>query len=72
MMSYQSALDRMVGQSGTVVDTVPEERHGNGVVKVGGQLWSAETDWSAPLEPGTAVWVVGRNNLVLTVIPERI
>jgi membrane protein implicated in regulation of membrane protease activity len=71
-MSYQSSLDRLIGQSGIVIDTVPSERHGVGVVKVGGQLWSANTDWAAPLEPGTAIWVVGRTSLVLAVIPERI
>ncbi len=71
-MSYQSSLDRLNGQNGIIVDTVPPERRGIGVVKVAGQLWSCETDWLEELAPGTAVLVMGRTNLILAVLPERI
>ena len=70
-MSYRSSLDLLLGQSGIVVEIVPFDRHGRGVIKVAGQLWSAETDWPYPLETGTTVMVVGRTNLILAVLPER-
>lgn len=71
-MSYQSSLDRLIGQTGIVEDTVPPERRGIGVVKVAGQLWSCETDWAEALEAGTTVLVMSRTNLILAVLPERI
>lgn len=71
-MSYQSSMDRLIGQSGVVVETIPADQHGSGVIKIAGQFWSAKTDWPEPLIPNTAVMVMGRNNLILAVLPERI
>jgi membrane protein implicated in regulation of membrane protease activity len=70
-MSYQSSLDRLIGQTGVVAEAIPAERRGTGVIKVAGQLWSAETDWPETLVPQTAVIVAGRTNLILAVLPER-
>lgn len=70
-MSYQSSLDRLIGQTGVVVEVVPAERSGRGIVKVSGQLWSAETDWNTPLDPDTTIMIMGRTNLILAVWPER-
>ncbi len=69
-MSYQSFIDRLVGQSGVVVQTVPGLGVGTGVVKVSGQVWSAETEWPEELAPGTPIMVAGRSGLVLSVLPE--
>lgn len=71
-MSYQSSLDRLIGQTGIVVGAIPPERRGTGVIKVAGQLWSANTDWPEPLVPQTTVLVAGRTNLILAVLPEGI
>jgi membrane protein implicated in regulation of membrane protease activity len=71
-MAYRSRLDQLIGQSGVVRETIPPSRQGAGVIKVDGQLWSAETDWPEPLDAGAAVMVVSRTNLVLQVLPERI
>ncbi|MCY0899897.1 MAG: NfeD family protein [Firmicutes bacterium] len=70
-MPYQPALNRLIGQSGIVMETIPPERTGAGVIKVAGQLWSAETDWPMPLAPGTHAMVVDRSSLVLVVLPEK-
>ncbi|MCY0877348.1 MAG: NfeD family protein [Firmicutes bacterium] len=70
-MPYQPALDRLIGQSGIVMETIPPERSGLGVVKVAGQLWSAETDWPMALTPGTQAMVVDRASLVLVVLPQK-
>ncbi|NMP21783.1 NfeD family protein [Sulfobacillus harzensis] len=70
-MSYRPSIDRLTGQSGTVIDTVPGERRGTGVVRVSGELWTAETDWPEALLPQTPVLVVGRSGLRLSVLPER-
>lgn len=70
-MSYHSSLDQLVGKSGVVVKAIPSDRRGIGIIKVAGQLWSAETEWPEPLESGTLVMVVGRSSLVLAVLPER-
>lgn len=71
-MSYQSSVDRLIGQTGIVVEAIPAGRHGYGVVKVAGQLWSADTDWPEPLTPDTTVLISGRTNLILAVLPEGI
>ncbi len=71
-MSYQSALDRLIGQNGVVVETIPADLRGRGVIKVAGQLWSAETNWLDPIPAGADVLVMGRDNLILAVLPERI
>lgn len=71
-MSYQSSLDRLIGQTGVVAAVVPADRRGTGVIKVAGQLWSAVTDWPEELKPETTVIVAGRTNLILAVLPEGI
>lgn len=71
MSVYRPSLDRLVGQSGVVVETIPGDHAGLGVVKVAGQLWSAATDWTDTLEPGTVVLVMARTSYLLEVLPER-
>jgi membrane protein implicated in regulation of membrane protease activity len=70
-VAYQSFIDRLIGQSGIVIQTVPGLGVGAGVVKVAGQVWSAETEWPESLPPDTTIMVVGRLGLVLSVLPER-
>lgn len=70
-MSYQPSIERLIGRTGIVVETVPGDRREAGVVRVDGALWSAETDWPLPLVPGEAVLVVSRDGLRLAVLPER-
>ncbi len=69
-MPYQPSFDRLLGQTGVVVETIQADRHGTGIVKVMGEFWSAETDWPDPLQPGISVLVVGRVGLRLAVLPE--
>ncbi len=70
-MVYRPSIDRLLGQGGIVIETVPGERRASGVVRVAGQLWSAETDWPESISPGTPVLIVGRDGLILSVLPER-
>lgn len=71
MAFYQSFLDQLIGQNGIVTESIPPEQSGTGVIKVAGQLWSADTAWPELLLPDTIVIVVGRAGLRLEVLPER-
>jgi membrane protein implicated in regulation of membrane protease activity len=71
MSSYQSSLDRLMGAVGVVVESIPSDLRGRGVVKIAGQLWSCTSDWPACIEAGTLVTVVGRHGLVLQVVPRE-
>lgn len=70
MGTYRPAIDQLIGQVGIIVETVPAERSGRGLVKVGGQIWSCETDAPASIEPHTSVWICGRNGVRLLVLAQ--
>jgi len=70
MSFYQSSLDRLIGQTGVVTNTIPADHVGSGVIKVAGQLWSAQTEWPHPILPDALVIIVGRTGLRLEVFPE--
>jgi membrane protein implicated in regulation of membrane protease activity len=70
MGSYRPAIDQLVGKVGIIVERVPAERSGRGIVKVGGQLWTCETDAIDPIDQDTAVWICGRNGLRLLVLAQ--
>lgn len=69
-MSYKSSVNRLLGQTGYVLERVPADRRGTGVVKIKGQLWTCESDWVDALEPGTPVIVTDRIGPILLVLPE--
>ena len=70
MVAYRSSTDRLIGDTGIIIEPIPGDRLGRGVIKVGGQLWSAESDWPESLAVGTRVLIVGRSGLILRVLPE--
>lgn len=58
----------MIGKRGQVKETLDPK----GLVQVGGELWSAQTeDPSRPAGEGEWVMVVGMDGLVLIVAPDR-
>ena len=59
-----------MGRVGIVVERVPAERSGRGIVKVGGELWSCETEGFDDLLPDTMVWINGRIGPILLVLPQ--
>ena len=70
MPRYRSATDQLIGRVGIVVERVPAERSGRGIVKVGGELWSCETEGFDDLLPDTMVWINGRIGPILLVLPQ--
>ena len=70
MPRYRSATDQLMGRVGIVVERVPAERSGRGIVKVGGELWSCETEGFDDLLPDTMVWINGRIGPILLVLPQ--
>jgi membrane protein implicated in regulation of membrane protease activity len=67
---YRSATDQLIGRVGIVVERVPAERSGRGIVKVGGELWSCETEAFEDLLPDTMVWISGRIGPILLALPQ--
>ncbi|PSR35279.1 MAG: hypothetical protein C7B46_01000 [Sulfobacillus benefaciens] len=70
MPRYRSATDQLMGRVGIVVERVPAERSGRGIVKVGGELWSCETEGFDDLLPDTMVWINARIGPILLVLPQ--
>ncbi len=70
MPRYRSATDQLIGRVGIVVERVPAERSGRGIVKVGGELWSCETEAFEDLLPDTMVWISGRIGPILLALPQ--
>lgn len=70
MGNYRPAIDQLIGQVGIIVEQVPAERLGRGIVKVGGQLWTCETDSTESIDPDTSVWICGRNGIRLLVLAQ--
>ncbi len=60
---FQDAVDNVVGKEGTVIEEIGAGQRG--IVKVGGELWSAES--VERLEKGETVVVVERGNALLQV-----
>jgi membrane protein implicated in regulation of membrane protease activity len=67
---YRSATDQLIGRVGIVAERVPAERSGRGIVKVGGELWSCETEGLEDLLPDTMVWISGRIGPILLVLAQ--
>ncbi len=70
MGTYRPAIDQLIGQVGIIVETVPADRSGRGIVKVGGQLWSCETEGPTSIAPDTTVWICGRYGVRLLVLAQ--
>ncbi|MHB1611107.1 MAG: NfeD family protein [Sulfobacillus sp.] len=70
MSSYRSATDQLIGRVGVIIEPVPAERSGRGIVKVGGQLWTCETDGTEEILPDVSVWICGRVGPTLLVLPQ--
>ncbi|MCL5972344.1 MAG: NfeD family protein [Firmicutes bacterium] len=70
MPRYRSATDQLIGRVGIVAERVPAERSGRGIVKVGGELWSCETEGLEDLLPDTMVWISGRIGPILLVLAQ--
>ncbi|RAV01780.1 NfeD family protein [Paenibacillus sp. YN15] len=60
---FKDAVDELVGKEGTVIEEIEAGRRG--IVKVGGELWSAESDES--LQKGETVVVLARGSALLQV-----
>lgn len=60
---FKDAIDGLIGKEGTVIEAIDIGRRG--IVKVGGELWSAESDES--LEKGDIVVVLARGSALLQV-----
>jgi len=60
---YQDAVDALVGKPGVVVEEIVPGKHG--IVKIGGDTWSAVSN--EQLQKGETVIVVGRGSAVLEV-----
>lgn len=70
-MTYQSPITRLMGSVGIVVEPIPGSMHGAGVVKVSGELWTAQTEWPDTIPAGHSVLIMGRDGVRLVVLPER-
>lgn len=64
---YESAVDTLVGKTAVVIQDITMGT--NGIVKVGGDTWSATAD--EPLRQGEIVKVIERRSTVLYVRRER-
>ncbi|MCP8968913.1 NfeD family protein [Ectobacillus ponti] len=60
---YQDAVDTLVGRQAVVIQDISKE--GNGIVKVGGDLWSAKAD--EPIGKGETVTIVQRSSTIVHV-----
>ncbi|MDF2936847.1 MAG: hypothetical protein K0Q90_2220 [Paenibacillaceae bacterium] len=60
---FRDAVDELVGKEGTVIEEINAGQRG--IVKVGGELWSAESDEA--LSKGEAVVVLARGSALLQV-----
>ncbi|MNP79738.1 hypothetical protein D3C76_1776500 [compost metagenome] len=60
---FKDAVDELIGKEGTVIEEISAGQRG--IVKVGGELWSAESDES--LKKGETVVVVDRGSALLQV-----
>jgi len=61
-------VDAMVGRSGIALDRL-DGRGGTGLVKVGGETWTAVAAEDAPVEKGQRVTVLGVDGVKLIVRP---
>ncbi|MEN8172853.1 MAG: nodulation protein NfeD [Chloroflexota bacterium] len=62
----RSGPESMIGRSGRVTDQIPA--YGSGMVRIGGELWSAESDQGIIIPPGTRVQVTAVDGIRLKVI----
>lgn len=63
---YQDAIDTLVGKTGIVVKEITEET--NGIVKIGGDTWSATAD--QPIGEGEKVVILKRHSTIVYVKKE--
>jgi membrane-bound ClpP family serine protease len=64
----EAELEEFVGKTARVVEAInPSEQPGK--VEFHGAHWEARAD--SPIEPGTAVEILSRKNLILIVKPKR-
>ena len=66
----QSNADALVGQEGRVIKAIPAD--GYGYVKIAGDEWRSLSADGTPIPEGTAVVVIKRESIVLTVSPKAI
>ena len=66
--THTVGIDRVLGQSGIVLETIDPAR-GCGVVRVGHERWSADAADGVPIAGGAAVVVVGVEGTHLQVRP---
>jgi len=64
-----SNADAIIGRVGEVTETV--KAGGYGRVKLDGDDWKAQSDCAANLEIGTKVRIVGRESIIIKVVPEK-
>jgi membrane protein implicated in regulation of membrane protease activity len=61
--------NRWVGQYGVVVDDVPGIRGHTGSVRIGGEIWRAETGYGTAIAAGTEIFVTRVEGIRLIVLP---
>ena len=62
---------RWVGRNAVVLEEIPGDTHATGLVRLERARWSAETDASVPIAPGTEVEVIAVRGTRLVVAPLR-
>lgn len=65
MKERKSNADALIGKQGTVIETIPAGGHG--YVKIDGDEWRSLSADGQEIPAGTAVEVVSRDSIVLTV-----
>ena len=63
-----SNADAIIGRTGEVTEAI--KAGGYGRVKLDGDDWKAQSDCAADLEIGTKVRIVGRESIIIKVVPE--
>lgn len=64
-----SNADAIIGRTGEVTEAI--KAGGYGRVKLDGDDWKAQSDCAADLEIGTKVRIVGRESIIIKVVPEK-
>ena len=63
-----SNADAIIGRTGEVTETI--KAGGYGRVKLDGDDWKAQSDSATDLVIGTKVRIVGRDSIIIKVVPE--
>ena len=63
--------DRLVGETGSVLETIPSHPTDTGVIRIGGEEWRAESESGSEIVKGAKVEIVSVRGTRAVVIPQK-